>query len=67
MTCAQLGGPCGTAMTAATKDGLMNEAMAHVRAVHPEMVAQIEGMSKEDSEKWMKEYTGKWDATPDNA
>jgi predicted small metal-binding protein len=65
-TCAKLGGPCGHEITGETKEEMMTNAMDHVREFHPEMVADIEAMTPEESEKWAKDHLDKvWDETPE--
>jgi predicted small metal-binding protein len=64
LTCAQMGGPCDAPIHGETKDELMNNGMEHVKAAHPEMVAAITNMSKEDGAKWQAEFDKQWDAAP---
>jgi len=64
ITCSALGGPCDHVIEAETKEELMTKAMDHVKAAHPEMVADIEKMTPEEKEAWANE---KWAAAPEEA
>lgn len=69
MTCAQMGGPCDTAIQGETKDEMMANGMTHVEAAHPEMVADIQAMSPDSPEMvaWQQNFTEEWDKTPEDA
>jgi predicted small metal-binding protein len=67
MTCADLSGPCDAKMTAATPDELVKMAMAHVESAHPDLAAKVKAMPKEETEKWMADFTAKWNARPEDA
>ncbi|NNM83594.1 DUF1059 domain-containing protein [Candidatus Parcubacteria bacterium] len=67
MTCAQLGGPCDTAITAGSSDELLTKAMAHLESAHPQMAADIKATPK-DSPKmvaWGKKFEEDWAKTPE--
>ena len=68
MTCAQMGGPCETKMSAATQDEMMNKGMAHIESAHPEMAADIKSMPKDDPKMvaWMEKFNADWAATPED-
>lgn len=65
LTCAQLGGPCETAISGNTADEMMNVGMEHVKAAHPEMVAGITNMTPEQGETWNKEFQAKFATAPE--
>ncbi len=67
MTCAQMGGPasCTFAVTGNSAEEMSMNGMKHVEEAHPDMAAQIKAMSKEDTDKWMAEFKGKFDAAPE--
>ncbi|MDB5254993.1 MAG: hypothetical protein JWL92_369 [Candidatus Nomurabacteria bacterium] len=69
MTCRQMGGMCDTAITAATPEEMINKGMDHLREAHPEMVASIESMPKDDPLMldWSKKFMEGWEKTPENA
>ena len=69
MTCAQMGGPCDTAISAETKDEMMSKGMAHIEEAHPEMAADIKAMAHDAPEMvaWQQKFNADWDATPDVA
>jgi hypothetical protein len=62
-----MGGPatCTTAFTGNTPEAIVDQAMKHVTEAHPEMAADIQKMSKEDTAKWFAEFQGKFDALPE--
>ena len=67
MTCAQMGGTCDTAMTAATSDEMMSMGMAHLESAHPEMAADIKAMPKDDPKMvaWGQKFAADWAAAPE--
>jgi predicted small metal-binding protein len=69
MTCAQMGGPCDHAMTAATAEEMMNMGMAHIEQAHPEMAADIKAMPQDDPKMkaWYEKFMADWETTPENA
>jgi hypothetical protein len=66
MTCVAMGGPadCTAVLTGNTAEEMVASGMKHVTEAHPEMAADIQKMSKEDTAKWMAEFQGKFDALP---
>jgi len=62
IACSQMGGPatCTTVLTGNTPEEMVKNGMEHVKAQHPEIAAQIAAMSKEDTEKWMADFTAKF-------
>lgn len=54
LKCSDMGGPCDEVITGADKAELMTNGMAHVKEAHPEMVADIEAMTPEQTAEWMK-------------
>lgn len=60
ITCARLGGPCETAFTAATPEEMMDKGWKHVEEKHPEIVAQMKTMTKEQKEAWQKDFDAAW-------
>ena len=67
MTCAQMGGPCEAAMTAATKDEMMNKGMQHLKDVHPAMAADIAATPTDDPKmvEWGEKFDRDWAAAPE--
>lgn len=65
MTCAQMGGPCSAMITGNTPKEMVDNGMRHLKQDHPGMAKKMEGMSKEDGEKWMMEFEKKWKDAPD--
>ncbi len=61
-----MGGPCDATMTAETEQEMIAAGMKHVEEAHPEMVADIKGMSPEALEKWNSEFHAKWEAIPED-
>jgi hypothetical protein len=64
-----MGGPatCTTVFKGNTAEEVVADAMKHVTAAHPEMAADIQKMSKEDTAKWFAEFHTKFDALPEMA
>jgi predicted small metal-binding protein len=69
MTCAQMGGTCDSAITAATKDEMMGAGMTHMEAAHPEMAADVKAMAHDDPKMvaWVEKFNADWEATPEDA
>ncbi len=65
MTCAQMGGPCEEMISGNTAEEMVANGMKHMESAHPEMAAKVKAMSKEETDKWMEEFKGKWEAAPD--
>ena len=65
LTCAQMGGPCETEVSAASWDAMKAEGMKHLQEAHPEMVSKMKDMSPEDNAKWETEAKAKFDAAPE--
>ena len=67
MTCAQMGGPaaCTFMITGSTAEEMSMNGMKHVEEAHPELAAQIKAMTKEETDKWMAEFSAKFDALAD--
>lgn len=65
MKCSAFGGPCDEVIVAATKEEMLSKGMDHVRAAHPEMVADIEKMTPEQNAEWQTMFDKAWDETPD--
>ena len=69
MTCAQMGGMCETALSAETREEMMQKGMAHLEVAHPEMAETVRNMSKEDPMMvaWLEKFNADWDSTPEDA
>jgi hypothetical protein len=67
ITCPAMGGPgiCTTVFTGSTPEEIVANAMKHVEEAHPEMVAGIKAMSKEENDKWMTGVREKFAALPE--
>jgi len=65
ITCSAVGGPCDHEIKGATKEEWMQNGMAHLKEAHPEMAADVEGMSAEENAEWMKKFDATWDAAPE--
>lgn len=67
LTCAQMGGMCETAVSAETRDELMQKGMAHVEEAHPDMAASIKSMSLSDPlmVEWQHKFDKTWEETPE--
>lgn len=68
LTCAQMGGMCGTKISAETKEEMLANSMKHVQEAHPEMAATITGMSKDDPKmvEWQQKFDKTWEMTSEN-
>ncbi|MBV9349421.1 MAG: hypothetical protein JO026_01590 [Patescibacteria group bacterium] len=66
MTCRELGGPCGEALSAETWPDMVRRMTDHVIANHPDTAKEMETMHNDDPEKWGKEMRPKWESTPEN-
>lgn len=62
-----MGGPatCTAMIPGSTPEEMVDNAMKHVEASHPDLAAQVKGMSKEDKEKWMADFRTKFAALPE--
>lgn len=69
MTCAQMGGMCDVAMTAATENEMMGKGMTHLEEAHPEMAATIKATPADDPMMvaWAKKFAEDWANTPEDA
>jgi len=69
MTCAQMGGMCETALSAETREEMMEKGMAHLEVAHPEMAETVRNMPKEDPMMvaWVEKFNADWDSTPEDA
>ena len=69
MTCAQMGGMCETAMSAETRDEMMEKGMAHLEVAHPEMAETVKNMPKEDPMMvaWVEKFNADWENAPEDA
>ncbi len=67
MTCAQMGGPCETAITGATEEEMMANGMKHLEAAHPEMAAGVKAASPTDPMmvSWMEKFKADFAAAPE--
>lgn len=68
MTCKAMGGMCDEPISANTPDEMIANGMEHLKVAHPEMVASIEAMPKDDPlmVDWQKKFDETWAATPEN-
>ena len=67
ITCAQMGGPCDAQMTAGSEKEMMDMGWKHVEEVHPEILAGIKAMPKEDMDAWNAKFHVTWEAAPEDA
>jgi predicted small metal-binding protein len=69
MTCAQLGGPCETAISASSSDEMMKKGMEHLEAAHPEMAADIKATPQDDPKmvEWGTKFAADYAAAPEDA
>ena len=67
MTCPAAGGPadCTDVLHGNTVEEMAADGMKHVAAAHPEMAADIQKMSPEETAKWMAGFKAKFDALPE--
>ncbi len=67
VTCRQMGGLCDKVLAADSYDGIMKVGMEHLEKAHPEMAADIKGLSKDDPKmlKWEREFRKTWDSLPE--
>lgn len=67
MTCPAAGGPatCTGVLHGNTTEEMAADGMKHVAEAHPEMAADIQKMSPEDTAKWTAEFKTKFDALPE--
>ena len=67
ITCPAMGGPatCTAVLKGNTAEEMVADGMKHVTEAHPEMAADIQKMSPEDTAKWMAEFHVKFDALPE--
>lgn len=69
MTCAQMGGPCDTAMSVETKEEMMEKGTQHLKSstdeAHQKILAGMASMTPEDNAKWQKTFDEKWEAAPE--
>lgn len=67
IACSAMGGPatCTTTFSGNTPEEVVKNAMDHVMAEHPDLAAQIKGMSAEETTKWMEDFKTKFAALPE--
>ncbi len=67
MTCADMGGPasCSVVISGETPEEMIANGMKHLNKAHPDMLADMKAMPKEDGDKWRAEFMKKWEMTPD--
>jgi predicted small metal-binding protein len=66
MTCADLGGPCKSEISASTSEEMIEKGMEHLAEVHPEMAMKVHDNTKEENDKWTSEFLKKWETTPES-
>jgi len=66
MTCAQMGGPatCTTVISGDTAEEMVKNGMDHITKEHPDLAAQVQKMTPEETTKWMDDFRAKFDALP---
>ena len=69
MTCAAMGGPatCTENVSGNTAEEMVANGMKHATEAHPEMAADIQKRSPEDTAKWMADFRKKFDALSEAA
>lgn len=65
MTCRQMGGSCDEVIKGKTPQEMIDNGMKHLEKAHPQMVADMKNMPKEEGDKWNKEFMDKWASTPE--
>lgn len=67
VACAQMGGPatCTFTVTAETSEDAVNKMMEHVKTTHPDLAADIQKMSAEETTKWMENFRKDFAAMPE--
>ncbi len=69
VTCKEMGGPCGTEITAETAEDAATAGYQHIKATadeaHKEMKKMIDASSKEDKKKWMDGFEKTFANAPD--
>lgn len=65
--CREMGGPetCSAIVTGNNPEEIVNNGMDHVRQAHPDLARNIQGMSREETDKWMSEFKSKFDGLPE--
>jgi hypothetical protein len=68
MTCPAAGGPatCSAVLTGNTAEEMLADGMKHVTEAHPEIVEQMQNMSKEEMDKFIADFHSKFDALPES-
>ena len=64
-----MGGMCETAMSAETREEMMEKGMAHLEVAHPEMAETVKNMPKEDPMMvaWVEKFNADWENAPEDA
>lgn len=62
LTCAQMGGPCQTAISGNDLAEISQNGMKHLQAAHPEMTKDMENMSEADNAAWGQKIQAMLDA-----
>jgi hypothetical protein len=69
ITSAQMGGPCDAVVTGNTANKMAKNGGAHLISMtddaHMPVQAMMQGMSDDDSKKWMAGFQTKFDAAPE--
>ncbi len=67
MTCAQMGGPatCDFAVSGESAEEMATKGTEHVMASHPEIAEQMAGMSQEEKDAWMADFSAKFATAPE--
>ena len=64
LTCAEMGGPCETAISGTTADELVGNRMEHLKSAHTEMAEDVAKMTPEQLDQRNKDFHAKFDAAP---
>ena len=67
MTCRDMGGPCDAKISGKTPKEMINNGMEHVKKAHPEMMKDMDTMSKDEEKKWNDSFMKKWNMTSETA
>lgn len=64
-----MGGMCETALSAETREEMMEKGMAHLEIAHPEMAETVKNMPKEDPMMvaWVEKFNADWESAPEDA
>lgn len=67
ISCSVIGGPadCTTTITGETAQEMIMNGWNHIEAEHSQLASDIKGNPKDVNDKWMAEFTEKFDSLED--